>query len=861
MADLSERLSAVIGDRYEFVRELGRGGMATVYLAKDLKHDRDVAVKVLLPDLSASIGGERFEREIRVAGRLQHPHILGMYDSGVADGLLYYVMPFVEGESLRDRIDREGQLPVDDAFAIMLEVTDALSYAHKQHIIHRDIKPENILISGGHALVADFGIARAVEDSGQQLTQTGMALGTPAYMAPEQSMGEKVGPTADIYALGCMLFEMLAGEPPFSGKNAAAIMAKHVMEQVPSVRIVRPSVPEEVELAIFSAMGKSPVDRPQSCDAFAELLVAVPSGHTSTRLMTMRHTTARRTGMVTSSFPTGESAPAPVWRRLTVLVLAAAVLLAAVGFGAWRMSRNAPAPLAAIDGLDPRHIAVLYFDNRGSGDSLAVLADGLTETLIQSLGQVPTLQVVSRGGVEAWRGNTTVGADSIARALDAGTIVRGSVEPIGDRVRVTVRLIDGNSGSDVGDPHDFESSSSDFTSIRDSTALEVAALIRERLGQEVRLRQQRQGTSNNEAWLLLQRAERARRNAGTVALDEAEPMLARADTMLANAERLDPTWVNPIIARAAVAYDLSRRVGGGDPLLASAPIERGIGHVNRALALAPQDPDALELRGNLQYWRWLIGLEQDPVKAAALIASARADYELATRVNPNQAGAWASLSHLYYNVDDATLTQVNVAATRAWEADAFLANAETVLTRLFLSAYDLEDWAGGQRWCKQMQRRFPRSHQAPRCQLFLLTANTTAIAPDIDLAWTLADSVTALADPGEREYQRFNSAMLVSAVIARAAKATPAAGGLADSARHVLERSRGNPGIDPSADLAQFAAFTHVLLGDTTAAISDLTTFLSKSDRRRTSLATNPGWWYRPIQGIPAFQRLVGTPP
>ena len=398
LAETIERLQLVLADRYLFERELGRGGMATVYLARDIKHDRAVAVKVLLPDLSASIGAERFEREIRVAGRLQHPHILSMYDSGVADGLLYYVMPFVDGESLRDRIDREGQLTVDDALQITLEVADALGYAHKQQIVHRDIKPENVLLTGGHALVADFGIARAVEEGAQKLTQTGMAIGTPVYMAPEQGMGEAVGQTVDIYSLGCMLFEMLAGEPPFSGKNSSAILAKHVMEQVPSIRIVRQSVPEEVEMAIYAAMGKSPADRPQTCAAFAEMLVEAPTGFTSTRLMTMRHTAARRSGSgVTGAFSKNVPMQLPIWRRPVVLI-GAALVIAGGGFAAWKLGGHGPVK-AGAGGLDPKRIAVLYFDNVKPSDSLGFLADGLTENLIQNLSSVAGLSVVSRGGV------------------------------------------------------------------------------------------------------------------------------------------------------------------------------------------------------------------------------------------------------------------------------------------------------------------------------------------------------------------------------------------------------------------------------------------------------------------------------
>ncbi|MDO8666603.1 MAG: serine/threonine-protein kinase, partial [Gemmatimonadales bacterium] len=214
-----ERLTSALADRYAVERELGAGGMATVYLARDLRHDRHVALKVLRPELAAILGGDRFLKEIRLTANLQHPHILSLFDSGEADGLVYYVMPYVEGESLRDRLTREKQLPVEDAVRIAREVADALEYAHQQGVVHRDIKPENILLHGGHAMVADFGIALAVSSvGGTRMTETGMSLGTPHYMAPEQAMGEReITPKADVYALGCVLYEMLTAEPPFVG--------------------------------------------------------------------------------------------------------------------------------------------------------------------------------------------------------------------------------------------------------------------------------------------------------------------------------------------------------------------------------------------------------------------------------------------------------------------------------------------------------------------------------------------------------------------------------------------------------------------------------------------------------------------
>jgi serine/threonine protein kinase/Tfp pilus assembly protein PilF len=267
-------LRAALADRYRLERELGRGGMATVYLAEDLKHHRKVAIKVLRPELAAMLGAERFLREIQVTARLTHPHILPVHDSGSADGLLYYVMPFVEGESLRDRLRRESQLPLDEALQLARAVADALAFAHRHGVIHRDIKPENILLQAGHAVVSDFGVALSVsEAAGERLTTIGLALGTPAYMSPEQAMGEREPDArSDVYSLACVLYEMLAGEPPHAGPTAQALIAKRLLDPVPAVRRVRPTVPAGVEEAIAKALAKDPADRFRSAQAFADAL-------------------------------------------------------------------------------------------------------------------------------------------------------------------------------------------------------------------------------------------------------------------------------------------------------------------------------------------------------------------------------------------------------------------------------------------------------------------------------------------------------------------------------------------------------------------------------------------------------------
>ncbi|MBI2072106.1 MAG: protein kinase [Gemmatimonadetes bacterium] len=274
MADPLTRLQHALADRYRIERELGHGGMGLVFLAEDLKHGRKVALKVLRPEVGQSLGGDRFLREIRITAQLNHPNILTLIDSGEADGFTYYVLPYVEGESLRDRLDREKQLPLEDALRITRDVADALSYAHSLGVIHRDIKPENILFEAGHAVVADFGIAKAISDAGgEKLTESGLAVGTPAYMSPEQASGAgDLDARSDVYSLACVLYEMLAGSPPYVGPSAQAIIARKALEPVPSLRVVRDTVPVGVERALMRALAKVPADRFATARQFAEAL-------------------------------------------------------------------------------------------------------------------------------------------------------------------------------------------------------------------------------------------------------------------------------------------------------------------------------------------------------------------------------------------------------------------------------------------------------------------------------------------------------------------------------------------------------------------------------------------------------------
>ena len=353
-----DRLTQALSDRYTIERELGAGGMATVYLAHDIKHDRPVALKVLRPELAAVIGAERFLAEIRTTANLQHPHILPLFDSGEADGFLYYVMPYIEGETLRDRLEREKQLPVADAMSLAKEIASALDYAHRHDIIHRDIKPENVLVHDGQALVADFGIALAASKAGgTRITETGMSLGTPHYMSPEQAMGDReLTACSDVYALGATLYEMLSGEPPFSGPTAQAIVAKVMTDDPRSLRELRRSVPPQVDAACLHALEKLPADRFASAAEFAAALED-PS----------------YTGSMDRTLPREE--PAAGWRRRAVVPLIGVTVVLAVVVG-WLAMRPVPDPPVRRFALQLDTDQGLLYSGFGNAGRLSLTPDG-----------------------------------------------------------------------------------------------------------------------------------------------------------------------------------------------------------------------------------------------------------------------------------------------------------------------------------------------------------------------------------------------------------------------------------------------------------------------------------------------------
>jgi serine/threonine-protein kinase len=451
MTALSPRLVAALSEHYRLEKELGQGGMATVYLAQDLKHDRKVAIKVLTPQFAAMLGSERFLREIAVTAQLDHPHIVALLDSGMgtAEGksFLYYVMPLVQGESLRDRLNREKQLPVDDALGIFREVADALSYSHERGFIHRDIKPENILLAHGHARVADFGIARAISVAGGSgLTETGLAIGTPCYMSPEQATADtQVDGRTDVYALGCVLYEMMAGEPPFQGPTPQAILARVLTESPRPLHVVRSGLPAGLEEVIHRATARVPADRFQSVGEFRD---AVGNLSASGTLRAPSRRRSRKSILLTG-----------VGVALLIAALAAGVML----------RRNTASST-------PTSIAVLPFGVDGGDTTDAYVGDGIADELLTSLGEIPNLRVAARSSAFALRAQR-LDAREVGRRLGVGAVLDGTIRRQGKMIQVTVSLADARNGYQLYAER-FQQPADDLPAVERQIAAAIAARLR-----------------------------------------------------------------------------------------------------------------------------------------------------------------------------------------------------------------------------------------------------------------------------------------------------------------------------------------------------------------------------------------------
>jgi eukaryotic-like serine/threonine-protein kinase len=632
MPDPVPTLREALADHYAFERELGRGGMATVYLARDLRHDRPVALKVLHPEIAATLGAERFQREIRLAARLQHPHILSVFDSGAVrqkDGaadILWFTMPFIDGETLRSRLHRERQLPLEDALRIAREAADALEYAHRAGIIHRDIKPENILLTasgaGSHALVADFGIARALAGAGDEhLTETGLTLGTPAYMSPEQAAGDRsLDARSDIYSLATVLYEMLAGQPPFSAPTLQAMIARRFTESPRPLRELRETVPEAIEQAIGKALAKSAADRFGSAAEFARALEVDVSA---------RSATAESAATTAAKASTRRRYP------LTAAMVVGFLIGLGVLFG-WLRKHSGDA--ASGDGA--RRLAVLPFENLGKPED-GYFADGVTDEIRGKLSALPGLQVTARSSSTQYKGTPKSPAE-IGRELGVDYLLTGTVRwekgGTGSRVRVSPELIQVSTGS-ARWQEPFDAALTDVFQVQADVAGRVAEALNLALGAGERERLAEKPTQSLTAYDAYLKGEEV-----SDAMGNTDPAtLRRAIGHYRAALTVDSAfalaWARLAQAHALLYFLSVPTRAEGEAARAAA---------ERALALAPERPEGHLALGDYHYRvtkdyrraveQYALGQRSAPRNVDLLVATALTEQSL---------GRWeAALKHL-----------------------------------------------------------------------------------------------------------------------------------------------------------------------------------------------------------------------
>jgi serine/threonine protein kinase/tetratricopeptide (TPR) repeat protein len=815
------RIRAAFADRYSIEREVGRGGMATVYLARDERHERTVAVKVLRPELRTAIGTERFLREVRTTARLTHPHILAMYDSGEADGLLYYIMPYIDGESLRGRLLRERQLPVETAVDIALQVADALAYAHAHGVIHRDVKPENILFShGNHAWVSDFGLARAIHKaSNDQLTSSGIAVGSPRYMSPEQAAGEHViDPRSDVYTLACVLYEMLAGVPPFTADNVRALMAQHITQAAPPITDVRTDVPEGVSKALAKAMAKDPSERFAHASDFARALD--PKA---------RPISYRRSIVAPLQLRLSGIGPR-VWIGAATLLL----LIGAITSRVWGRLHSSPAGGHSV-GESRQRLAVLYFDDLTPDSSARYIADGITEELIYELSGVNAFAVVPKSGVRQFRGRAAP-LDSLVAALNVSTIVDGSVLRSGNQLRIQAQLIDARTKTSV-DHVSVERSMTDLLILEREVAEQVAGALRKQMGREVRLREVASATASKKARDLVLRAQAARDDADELSTKPdaedartAVAILQRADSLLALAEIEDQQWLTPLVDRGWVALQESELLTGQHRATVMALAAQ---FADRALRQAPANPQALELRGTLR-WRRVTDLVTPA--DTQLVRGAETDLRAALEGDSTLAGAWATLS--YVQLLKGSYADASLSAKRALAEDPYLAARRGIFSRLFFSALMLGEYREAADWCTRGRLATPGDWRFLDCQLTLMRHDVSS-TPNPARAWQLVHELEKI-DPAEkaraagRPYLPIYRRVVAATISARAGDR-----GLArEELNRAIQATRSDSAL--RLDLAYDEAYLRFLLGERERAVELLRQLVTARPVLRPLIARDP---------------------
>src|SRR5712692_11517087 len=558
VADLQARLQAAVGDAYGIEKELGGGGMSRVFLATEASLHRQVVIKLLPPEFASEVSEARFKQEIELAAHLQHTNILPVHTAGAKDDLLFYVMPFVSGEAVRHRLTREGKLPIVDDVRILHEIADALGYAHAEGVIHRDVKPENILLLGTHAVLMDFGVARALtaSRSGGRLTETGISVGTPAYMSPEQAAGERhIDASADVYALAVVGYEMLAGMPPFRGPTAQAVIAAHMTATPRPLSDVRPETPPEIEEAIMQALAKDPNTRLRTAAEFRDA-IATPAA------------AARRRWAVV--------------RKPVLVAVGAAVLAVAAGTLILLRGNHAA-------GASARSVAVLPFENIGGSESGQSFSDGIQDDILTQLTKIAALSVTSRASVQEYR-RTAKNVRQIGRELGVRALLEGQVQRAANRVHVNVQLIDAENDRQLwAESYDRELTAQDVFAIQDSIAHNVAEALRIRLTPAEARAIAETPTTNLEALDYFHRGRELFDRRGGTAPDTEAPLAFE------RAVSLDPGFAPAWAGLAAARSWLIRQYLAFDTSAARQALDR-------AATLAPGAPETELARGLYEYY-------------------------------------------------------------------------------------------------------------------------------------------------------------------------------------------------------------------------------------------------------------------
>lgn len=833
------------GGEYQVDGTLGFGGMAVVYKARDLRSPRTVAIKVLRSEMARMIGTERFLREIAVTAGFTHPHILPLLDSGeTKDGLgrscLYYVMPLITGETLAERIEREEQLGVSDALRLTRDILEALQYAHEHGVIHRDIKPANVLLSGGHAVVADFGVARPLPSShaagiaGESLSHVGLIVGTPTYMSPEQALGEgDVDERSDMYAVACVLYEMLVGRPPFDGLPGESMISRKINAEYEPATAKRVGISSAIDAAIAIGLSPNAKDRYGSAHEFLQAISALEQRTDPTAVPSAFHIPRRYRRVAASAAFTGVA--------LIVLFV-------------WRVQSVVSVSNVASD---KTRVAVLPLERLSSDSSLDLVASTLTSDLIDALAQFPALTVISKHGIGQFSGNMSR-IDSVARSLNVGSVVSGDIRRIGDSVRVTVRLLDGASGAQVASA-DASGAWRNVLTVRSGLIESVTNFLRQQIGREISAAERRSAT-NAEAWELLARArllaDDERERWVTMAPANRAARYTLADSMLLRAIALDPKWTAPALFRGSIrmlranAEDQAALIRPSE-ILANRSGERADANSLRreaariatdVLARSADDANALYLRGwaRLALWR-----SSTPIAFDSLRTAAEADLRAAVARRHDLADAWNDLSTLLQM--SGQYAESRTAAEHALKADAYMKSAPAVIGRLSFMSLATGNANESRRWCDTGRASYPSDPRFWICELTILgwTGQTRA---EVQLAWQ------ALYDSEARDTLHIFASgkstklLLVAAVVARA--------GLADSAVSMLRTiRRDHPANVPLDQLEYGEAHVLTILGHGDQAIPLLERYLRVNPALRGQVRRSP--WFAPLANNPQFLALT----